>query len=100
MNIWHYDLSDSRSVRLRFVLSLVHSFVVLLGSWLLTRSVALIVLLAVTFCYWSTVSMIIDRWRLSHPDAPRGRERFLRLLAIQPVLLGIPVTIHLWYEAA
>jgi hypothetical protein len=93
MNIWHCEMTDARSVRIRFVLSLVWSLPLLVGFWWLDQSAALVAILAVVFCYMSIVGVVIDRWRLEYPDAPKETERRLRLLWVLPAILGLPAAI-------
>lgn len=88
MNIWRCELTDARSIRIRFVLSLLWSFPLLVGIWWYDRSVTTAAILAVVFCYMSVVELVLDRWRLKHPDAAMQAERRLRLLGVLPAILG------------
>jgi hypothetical protein len=88
MNIWRCELTDARSIRIRFVLSLLWSFPLLVGIWWNDKSGRTAAILAVVFCYMSVVEVVLDHWRLRHPDAPKQTERRLRLLGALPAILG------------
>jgi undecaprenyl pyrophosphate phosphatase UppP len=78
----------------QFFVSLAWSLPWLGGVWLLERSITMVAILAVVFLYWSAIGVAIEFWRGSHPDAPKERAQRLRLLAILPVLVGIPVALY------
>jgi hypothetical protein len=93
MNIWRCELTDTRSIRIRFVISLLWSLPLLVGFWWFDRSVAMVATLTGVFCYMSVVEVVMDRWRLEHPYAPKEDERRLRSLWVLPAILGLPVAI-------
>jgi hypothetical protein len=96
MNVWRCELADARSIRIRFGRSLVSSLVFLFAFSFLFRSWRVVVILAFVYLYMSVLGVFLDRWRLCHPDAPMETERRLRLLAVLPVIAGIPVAIFLF----
>src|SRR6266404_1644538 len=95
MNVCNCKLTDSKSVRIRFGLSLVWSLPVLLGYWLLRDSWREGAVLAAAFFHLSLLGLILDRWRLRNPEASKERERQLRLFGVVPLFVGIIVAIFL-----
>src|SRR5262245_23762770 len=95
MEIWYSEVTDARSVRIRFVYSLISSVVCFLPLAWLSASIPLTVTMAVVFSYVSVVELIMDCWRLRHRDAPIATERRLRLLAALPALTAVPLALFL-----
>ena len=93
--LWNCRLTDFKSVRIRFALSLIWSLPVLFGFWLLRNSWRESAVLAAAFLYLSLLGLILDRWRLRNPDAPKERETQLRFFGVVPLVVGIIVAMCL-----
>src|ERR1041385_1373362 len=95
MSMWRCDLTDSRSIRIRFALFLLQSIPTLVIVWLITRSSLLLLVLSGASCYLSVLEFFLDHWRLKHSDAS-ARELFRFRLPWVILLVGcVPVLILL-----
>ncbi len=95
MNIWSCKLTDPRSARLRFLVSLADSIALLIIFWFVRHSWREVAVLAGAFCYLSVLGLALDSWRLRNPGAPKQRERHIALCYLVPLFVGIIVVTFL-----
>jgi hypothetical protein len=96
MNFWRTELTDSRSIRIRFFLFLLRSLPWLVIFWLLNRRISQVAILAVVYFSLGILEVVSDYPRLKHPDTPISDERIWRVPAIILMLVGIFFAVFLF----
>ena len=91
MNLWRCKLIDSRTARIRLVLSLVRQLPLLVIVWLIFRSSAFIFFLTLAACYLSILEFFVDHWRLRHPAATTADLVKIRLPWVVLLVAIIPI---------
>jgi len=92
MSFWHYKLTDTRSARIRLILSLVWSLPWVVVFWLVEQRPALVLIFAGALCYMSVLEFVIDHWRMRHPDVP-AEALFKKRLPAVLVLMALMITL-------
>ena len=92
MSFWSYKLTDTRSARIRFILSLLRSLPWVAAFWLVEPRPALVLIFAGALCYMSALEFVIDHWRLRRPDVSAEslfKRRFPAVLVLMLSMIGL-----------
>ena len=88
------EQTEMQSVRKRFVISMLWGAISVLIFWMVFRSKTLAAVGVVFGLYWSIICAIVDIRGLRRADFSEANARTMRMIAITPVLVGMPFLVY------
>lgn len=92
MSIWRIELTDSRSAWIRCLRYVSWTLLQAVIVWQILRSAPLFLFICFAGVYMAILGLVLDHWRLQHPDASDSEARkrrvpwILVLVAVVPIL--------------